>query len=712
MPTSSRTLLASVALLSAQLTTPALGQVSAGHPHPVSMLSVDATETPTGGIDPAISADGRFVAYAVIANDRQDVVVADTELDTTQLVSTDAGGGPANGHSRQPSISADGRYVSFTSGASDLVVGDGNERDDVFVRDLQTQSTQRVSVGIDGGGANNHSVESAISGDGRFVAFGSFAANLAVGGGGTPGGMDGVFIRDLHTATTTMVSTPSHLPARYPSVSHDGRYVAYSQFDEVWRYDRLAGLTELVSVNVGGSAGNGVSSYGSISADGRWVAFWSGSSDLTSGIDANPDGDIFVRDMVEGWTELVTVDANGEGANHGSGAPAISPDGRYVAFFSLASDLVMGHDNNIVRCQPGEGCWATVRSDIFVRDLVSQSTTLVSVGPGGQFANEESAEPSMSGGGSITFQSLATNLVAAPLDTNEMWDVFVWSGSPDADTTPPNVTGSPGRIPDGGGWYNAPVVLGWQAADPAPSSGLPSQPADTLADIEGADIAYESGPSCDPAGNCATGTVTLSMDRTAPAVEIVGVLDGATYPIAEPPEPACESSDDLSGLANEAALTVSGGNADGSGVFTATCDGATDVAGNTTPVVTASWRVAYNVSDDGFSGGAVEQPPTVNEGRAGRVYAVSWQLVGADGRYITDPAVVGSVQYLQVSCSDYAGDPSGRMDAEAAGRSGLRYDAATDMFVYNWATPSAPGCYEFVVLLRDGTSITARFALN
>jgi Tol biopolymer transport system component len=239
-------------------------------------------------------------------------------------VPVDAGGQQANSDSFEPAISAAGRFVAFASYASNLVPGDTNNDFDVFVRDRKAQVTQRVSVGPGGQQANGNSFEPAISADGRLVAFSSGASNLVPG---DTNGTSDVFVRD-----------------------------------------RKAQVTRRVSVGPGGQQANGESLKPAISAHGRLVAFSSGASNLVPG-DTNGTSDVFVRDRVAQVTRRISVGPGGQQANGGSHSPAISADGRFVAFVSRASNLVAGDTNGA--------------SDVFVRDRVAQVTRRVSVGSGG-----------------------------------------------------------------------------------------------------------------------------------------------------------------------------------------------------------------------------------------------------------------------------------------------------------------------------------------
>lgn len=344
----------------------------------------------------------------------------------TARVSVDMTGGDPNGASGSSNLDATGRYVVFTSTASDLVPADANGLQDIFVRDVRTNVTTRVSVDSTGGDANGESIEGVISANGRYVAFTSWATDLVPG---LSGNGFAVYVRDLKTAKTTMVSVDRfggspNGPSYSPSISADGRYVAFEseasdlvEVDanlgtlDVFVRDRWAGVTSLVSIDTTGS--QSPFRYGgdsSISANGRYVAF-------ESGFDPRLLGDVvLVRDVVAGITTRASVDTTGGAPDGGSGQPAISGNGRYVAFWSLATDLVPGDTNG--------------KADVFVRDLHTGVTTRPSVDSTGGTSDGDSRYPALDRTGRyITFESDATDLVTG--DTNGVRDVFVrdrWSG--------------------------------------------------------------------------------------------------------------------------------------------------------------------------------------------------------------------------------------------------------------------------------------------
>jgi tricorn protease-like protein len=203
--------------------------------------------------------------------------------------------------------------VAFESQADNLVAGDGNGTADVFVHDRQTGTTTRVSLHTDGTEGNGESHSPSISGDGRYIAYESFADNLVAGDGNS---FWDIFVHDLQTGITTRVSKDlagiqGNGHSYSPSISADGRYVAFESFAnnlvvgdgnvtaDVFVHDRQTGATTRVSVDLDGVEGNGNSNNPSISADGSFVTFQSDADNLVAG-DTNIAPDIFVDDLQAG----------------------------------------------------------------------------------------------------------------------------------------------------------------------------------------------------------------------------------------------------------------------------------------------------------------------------------------------------------------------------------------------------------------------------
>jgi hypothetical protein len=388
----------------------------------------------------ALSADGRFVAFESDAtnlvpddvNYYKDVFVRDRLTSVTARVSVGTGGEEANLGSSAPAISASGRYVAFESFATNLVSGDTNSATDVFVRDCTTNATNRVSVASNGTQAYGSSYTPAISADGRYVAFSSDANNLVPN---DTNGWSDIFVHDRDAHHTTKVSvasdgTQGNQSSSWPAISADGRYVAFDStastlvandtngWSDIFVHDRETGQTTRVSVTSEGVQGNQASWHPAISANGRYVAFDSRATNLVPG-DSNGTWDVFVHDRATGATTRVSVSTQGVQGYGRSTRPAISADGRVVAFESEADNLVAGGANGT--------------SDIFEHDRATGTTTRVSVPGINSGSSSSSTLPAISADAVIVaFSSDSTNFVEG--DTNDSVDLFVTVPPPGAPT--------------------------------------------------------------------------------------------------------------------------------------------------------------------------------------------------------------------------------------------------------------------------------------
>ncbi|WP_323095390.1 FG-GAP-like repeat-containing protein [Intrasporangium sp. YIM S08009] len=318
---------------------------------------------------PSISADGRLVVFSSSAenlvrgdsNGSGDVFVRDRSRGTTTRVSVRTGGGQARWGAWAGIISANGRFVAFDSDSDDLVPGDTNQAGDVFVRDLRAGTTTRVNVSASGGQSPSDDelpdVVTGISGDGRYVTFVSASGDLVPG---DTNGTTDVFVRDRVAGTTTRVSVSStgeegDRASSGGGLSADGRFIVFdsdattldprdtNRNSDVFVHDRATGVTTGISVVPSTSPDQGPASWSStISDDGRVVAFVSEGSFEPGG--HNPAGtvSVFVHDRVSGGTSLVSLSSLGQPADSGGEAPALSGDGRFVAFNSGEPDLVPG----------------------------------------------------------------------------------------------------------------------------------------------------------------------------------------------------------------------------------------------------------------------------------------------------------------------------------------------------------------------------------
>jgi hypothetical protein len=218
--------------------------------------------------------------------------------------------------------------------------------------------------------------------------------------------------------------------------------------------------------------------------------------------------------------------------------------------------------------------------------------------------------------------------------------------------------------------------------------------------------------SKDNAGNEeAVVSQAFKIDGTAPSINITAPADLATYLLnqAVPADYACSDGDSGSGVATCAGPVATGANIDtataGSKTFTVN---GTDNAGNPADA-SASYKVNYTFS--GFQS-PIDNPPFVNTGKAGRTYPVKWQLLDANNVYISALSAVSSVIPRTTKCGEFAGDPADALETTAMGGTSLRYDASTNQFVYNWATPKTAGCYALFVTLDSGQVLTAYFSLT
>lgn len=298
--------------------------------------------------DAAISADGRHVAFVSEAtnllatpdlNGKPDVFVRDLQTGVTQLVSATPGGLPAGGVSGAPAISADGTRVAFQSTATDLVAGDTNGRSDIFVRDLTSGQTSRVSVSDTGAQANLDSVAPAISGDGSLVAFVTNASNLG-GVKYSTGSM--LYLRDLTRGRTERVLTESgleHTNGGFSTAAIDatGRFVAFASNStsfvpmdntlyDIFVLDRATDRIDVVSRALDGRVGNGHATTPAIAADGSAVGFLSTSRNLVPGYPNLYNPQVFLRPLAP---EALAADSDGDGvANIDDTCPRVADPGQ------------------------------------------------------------------------------------------------------------------------------------------------------------------------------------------------------------------------------------------------------------------------------------------------------------------------------------------------------------------------------------------------
>ncbi len=353
-------------------------------------------------------AAGWIAGLTVIAGSAAVPAVA-APVGHTVRVDVSTGGAVANANLDfdAVAISANGRFIAFSSNATNLVAGDTNGTRDVFVRNVRSGMTTRVSLGpgnIQGNGDSFGPL--AISGDGRFVAFEGDSSNFVANSGCTPGvGGDCLYIRDRTNGTIRELKRDQN--PEFIALSEHGRYVVTtSTAGHVVRIDLGTGkVVRIDCCNLGGDLNN--LSFGGMSANANLVTF---------GVNAGASGgnpgvlQVYVRNIAHGRTTMISRGPAGVPGNGPSFAGGISPGGRFVIYSSDATNLVPGDTNG--------------REDVFVRDRLRGTTHRVDIGPGGVQANADAQAVGISTGGRFrVFTSGATNLVAG--DTNHAEDVFV-----------------------------------------------------------------------------------------------------------------------------------------------------------------------------------------------------------------------------------------------------------------------------------------------
>lgn len=413
------------------LSSPEMAVSAAGDTWLVSRRT-DGVQSNGKSYDTKISADGLFVVFTseatnLVAGDstNKDVFVRNLTTNETTLISKSSSGAKGNGDSEKPSISGDGRYIAFTSRASNLVTGDTNGAvQDIFVHDRTTGITTLVSVTSEGVQGLEASINPSISANGSLVAFTSHS-RLAPGDAPM---WDDIFVHDRARGQTILASISwDNKPAEngassFPAISANGQFVVFESpatnlvqggtngKSHVFMRDLFEGENTLISKSTAGVQGDDSSMKASVSANGRFVVFSSKAYNLAP--DTNSFFDVFRHDNLTHETVRVSNSTGGTQPNNESGDASINGDGRYVAFSSSASNLIIGD---------GNGFW-----DVFVKDMQTGSTQRISVSSTGAQGNADSffgrgGQAIDEDGRIVVFYSLAT-LVAG--DANNMMDVF------------------------------------------------------------------------------------------------------------------------------------------------------------------------------------------------------------------------------------------------------------------------------------------------
>lgn len=438
-------------------------------------------------------------------------------------ISVDTTGGNPNSPSTEASVSNDGQYVVFASAATNLIADDTNGSRDIFLRDTVAGTTTRVSVTSGGVAANGASSEPAISGDGSTIVYTSNAGNL--------------------------------VPA-------DGNGVS-----DIFIYDRVARTTARVSVATAGDQGDKASTHATVSDNGNLVAFTSEATNLVAG-DTNNVRDIFVRNVSSGTTTLVSVPISGQTLTDQSYGPSLAGDGSIVAFYSYAAELVAGDGN--------------AHADVFVRDLTANTTSRISVTPGGGGGNGRSGRPSVSGDGNlVAFTSAATNLVSG--DTNGAIDVFVRDRTAGV-TTLASVSqdGASGNGASGG-----PALTGGSSVQ---ASGGPSISSD------GTTVTFSSAATDLVAGDTNGVIDIFSFDRATGSMARVSVSEAGVEGDLDSRAPSLSGDGAIIAFHSDATNLVSGDTNDVLDVFTAEVTNRPPALGNSTISIPESTAIGTVLS--------------------------------------------------------------------------------------------------------------------
>ncbi len=342
---------------------------------------------------------------------------------STKRISITSDGTQGNGQSGSNSISDDGRFVSFESNATNLVPNDFNGQTDTFIYDRLKQTVELISIAPDGTQANGSSSSGNLSSNGRFLTFASFASNLVPN---DTNGQRDIFVYDrlnkaIELVTVASDGTQANGLSLFSAISDDGRYVAYestadnlvsgdtNELKDIFVYDRIEKTTQRINLAANGTQANGSSDLGNLSDDGRYISYTSDASNLVPD-DTNGQSDIFVYDLIDKTTERISLATIGTQGNGDSTSSSISSNGRYIAYESNASNLVPGDTNG--------------QSDIFIYDRLTLITERVDLGDDGTQSNGDSSDASISDDGLyVAFLSEANNLVSD--NSNSQFNLFL-----------------------------------------------------------------------------------------------------------------------------------------------------------------------------------------------------------------------------------------------------------------------------------------------
>lgn len=558
------------------------------------------------GVD--ISSDGRFAVFKSTAsnlvdndtNNVADIFVKDRQTNQIRRVSVASGGIQSNGISQEAKISGNGRYVVYTSLATNLIPNDINNSRDVFLYDLQLNTNTLVTSDSTGALANLGGHSPDVDSSGSTVVFSSASHNLVPGYNPYEQRQE-VYSKNTVTGETKMVSKApngnrGNQGSGGSSINCDGTVIAFGStatnltpelsndpqgvFQKQDIFIAKKNNSDYTITEVTNTA-NYHSASANVSCDGKFLALTSGATNLLEDeVPANGGYQrVYKYDIEHSDFQIVSARYNNDQIEiYGNGNhPSVSGDGRYVVFSSNN-----GLDNSNYAGVVGNTNFT------YVSDTVTRITRNLSINPYNKIVT--SNVPVISSNGDIvaytiegynyTVQNMGyddpTRAIVSEDNTSDT-DVYSTRNIlKSVDSLSPYVLGSQTINANTNGWHKQDVTINWTATDPAPSSGTPTQPPATVADREG-EQAYTSAPSCDPAGNCATGSLTVKLDKSAP--EIIATLSAPATVDGWHNAPVTVSfncSDAVSGIDScTAPVTVSD---NGGTIITGT---ATDKAGNT-----------------------------------------------------------------------------------------------------------------------------------
>lgn len=428
-----------------------------------------------------------------------------------------------NAQADHPMVTGDGRYIAYSSSASNIVEGDNNNQEDTFLYDRRSNTTQLISksgsVQSDG-----YSTPLSLSDDGRLVAIYTYATNL--GGNPTPDSPS-LYLRDTQTGMNKLIWSGGKGDGG--ELSRDGKKLLYiNDQGNMIDYNTMTGSMNQLTFDAASSIGY---SEMKLSKDASVLLY-------TRQTGVPLSADLFIYNYQTNQTSNLTQSS----ADIVNTAPDLSPDGRFISYTQVdvqrplvprkvylldtqthISKLIKSYAYKVLPALHSTGtsvsnngefvAYSEVNNGIYktlILDTLKNQTKTLCEGLLISCVVNSNSNAMSDDGSVVVFSYYSADMI-------ERIPYYLVTNSPDA--VAPSVVGSTSGATGANGWYKAPVSINWTATDPTPSSGAPTQPAATLANQEGAH-AYTSGQSCDPAGNCATGSYEVKLDTVAPSLAL------------------------------------------------------------------------------------------------------------------------------------------------------------------------------------------------